>query len=227
MSKNVVEKFQYLNEYAKFRYENELRREDSIIRQASQMQTAFSFVTAAMFMVAPIVIEYSRKLSLTFFLIVFSSITIALLFSLLFATLAQNREISKNFEDVSNFIKYVEDNENYFGTEKHRLKHIIDTYGDVQKDKAIINDKRVKLIRISMWMFYVALGLCAFWFIIAICKTVQEVNSLFERESTDKDSKIIQKPSESENSIKEVKTAPVLTKIERYSKHSNSSNDEK
>ena len=92
MSKNVVEKFQYLNEYAKFRYENELRREDSIIRQASQMQTAFSFVTAAMFMVAPIVIEYSRKLSLTFFLIVFSSITIALLFSLLFATLAQNRE---------------------------------------------------------------------------------------------------------------------------------------
>lgn len=53
------------------------------------------------------------------------------------------------------------------------------------------------------------------------------MNSLFERESTDKDSKIIQKPSESENSIKEVKTAPVLTKIERYSKHSNSSNDEK
>lgn len=50
---------------------------------------------------------------------------------------------------------------------------------------------------------------------------------MFERESTDKDSKIIQKPSESENSIKEVKTAPVLTKTERYSKHSNSSNDEK
>lgn len=172
MSKNVVEKFQYLNEYAKFRYENELRREDSIIRQASQMQTAFSFVTAAMFMVAPIVIEYSRKLSLTFFLIVFSSITIALLFSLLFATLAQNREISKNFEDVSTFIKYVENNENDFDTEKQRLKYIIDTYGDVQKDKAIINNKRVKLIRISMWMFYVALGLCAFWFIIAICKTV-------------------------------------------------------
>ena len=144
MSKNVVEKFQYLNEYAKFRYENELRREDSIIRQASQMQTAFSFVTAAMFMVAPIVIEYSRKLSLTFFLIVFSSITIALLFSLLFATLAQNREISKNFEDVSTFIKYVENNENDFDTEKQRLKYIIDTYGDVQKDKAIINNKRVK-----------------------------------------------------------------------------------
>lgn len=172
MSKIVFEQFQYLNEYAKFRYENELRREDSIIQQASQMQTTFSFVTAAMFMVAPIVIEYSRKLSLTFFLIVFSSITIALLFSLLFATLAQNRETSKNFADVSNFIKYVEDNENDFETENQRLKHIIDTYGYIQKDKAIINDKRVKLIRISMWMFYVALGLCAFWFIIAICKTV-------------------------------------------------------
>ena len=53
------------------------------------------------------------------------------------------------------------------------------------------------------------------------------MNSLFERENTDKDSKIIQKPSESENSIKEVKTAPVLTKIERYSKRSSSSNNEK
>ena len=51
------------------------------------------------------------------------------------------------------------------------------------------------------------------------------MNSLFERENTDKDSKIIQKPSESENSIKEVKTAPVLTKIERYSKRSRSSNN--
>ena len=136
------------------------------------MQTAFSFVTAAIFMVAPIVIEYSRKLSLTFFLIVFSSITIALLFSLLFATLAQNREKSKNFIDVSDFIKYVENNENDFEDENQRLKYIIDTYGDIQKDKAIINDKRVKLIRISMWMFYIALGLCAFWFIIEICKTV-------------------------------------------------------
>lgn len=172
MDEIIVEKLQYLNEYAKFRYENELRREDSIIQQASQMQTTFSFVTAAMFMVAPIVIEYSRKLSLTFFLIVFSSITIALLFSLLFATLAQNRKISKNFEDVSDFVEYVENNENDFETEKQRLKHIIDTYGDVQKDKAIINNKRVKFIRISMWMFYAALGLCAFWFIVAICKTV-------------------------------------------------------
>lgn len=172
MDEIIVEKLQYLNEYAKFRYENELRREDSIIQQASQMQTAFSFVTAAMFMVAPIVIEYSRKLSLTFFLIVFSSITIALLFSLLFATLAQNREISKNFADVSDFIKYVENNENDFEDENQRLKYIIDTYGDVQKDKAIINNKRVKFIRISMWMFYAALGLCAFWFIVAICKTV-------------------------------------------------------
>lgn len=172
MDEIIVEKLQYLNEYAKFRYENELRREDSIIQQASQMQTAFSFVTAALFMVAPIVIEYNSKLSLTFFLFVFSTITIALLFSLLFATLAQNRKITKNFIDVSDFVEYVENNENNFETENQRLKYITDTYGDVQKDKAIINDKRVKFIRISMWMFYAALGLCAFWFIVAICKTV-------------------------------------------------------
>lgn len=72
--------------------------------------------------------------------------------------------------DITDFIKQMEDDENYFETEEQRLKYITQTYGDVQQSKAEINNKRIKNIRISMSIFYGALGLCAFWFIVAICK---------------------------------------------------------
>ena len=65
-----IEVFAFIGEMAKVKYENEIRREESIIQQASQMQTAFSFITAALFMVAPIAIEYrGTVLSLSFFLV--------------------------------------------------------------------------------------------------------------------------------------------------------------
>lgn len=169
---NLVDKFVYLNEYAKLKYDNELRREDSIIQQASQMQTAFSFVIAALYMAAPIILQYRGTLSLEFFLLVFASITIALIFSLLFATLAQNRKRTKNFVDISEFIKYMEENENLFDTEEQRLSYISQTYGKVQQSKATLNDKRITKIRISMYAFYIALGLCAFWFVVALCKII-------------------------------------------------------
>lgn len=168
----LVAKFEYLNEYAKIRFDSELRREEATIKQASQMQTAFSFVTAVLFMIASIVIEYGKSLSLTFFLIVFATITTALLLSLLFATIAQNRKISKNFADISAFIEYMEKNEECFETEEQRLKYIIKAYGEIQEDKAEMNDKRINKIWISMIFFYIALALCAFWFIVAICKIV-------------------------------------------------------
>lgn len=168
----LVAKFEYLNEYAKIKYDSEFRREEAIIKQASQMQTAFSFVTAALFMIAPIVIEYGKSLSLTFFLIVFATITTALLLSLLFATIAQNRKKSKSLTNIATFIEHMERNENYFETEEQRSKYIIKTYGEIQEEKAEINDKRISKLRISMLFFYIALALCAFWFIVAICKIV-------------------------------------------------------
>jgi len=101
-------------EMAKIKYESELRREDSIIQQSGSMQTAFSFSTAALFMVAPIAIEYRGVLSLTFFLIAFSTITIALMFSLFAATVAQRRKAQDLFPDVADQLKYIEDNESFF-----------------------------------------------------------------------------------------------------------------
>ena len=55
-------------------YANEERREDSLIQQAAHMQTAFSFVSAALFMVAAIIIDNRGRISLEFLLVAFSSI---------------------------------------------------------------------------------------------------------------------------------------------------------
>lgn len=90
--KSVCDKFKYLYEYSKIKLDSEQRREDSIIQQSNQMQVAFSFLIAAIFMIAPIVIEYRGSLSLIFFLVSLSSIVVALLLSLVFAMLAQSRK---------------------------------------------------------------------------------------------------------------------------------------
>ena len=65
--------YSYIADFDKEIYANEERREDSLIQQATNMQTAFSFVSAAVFMVAQIAIDDNRRasLSLVFFFTVF------------------------------------------------------------------------------------------------------------------------------------------------------------
>lgn len=54
MSDNVEDKvtpqYQHIKELSQLKYETEEKREQSLIQQASQMQTVFSFITAAVFM---------------------------------------------------------------------------------------------------------------------------------------------------------------------------------
>lgn len=157
-------------EMAKIKYESELRREDSIIQQSGHMQTAFSFSTAALFMAAPIVVEYRGCLSLTFFLVVFSSITLVLLFSLFAATMAQRRKEQDLFPDCFEQIKYIEDNEELFASEEQRNKYLANSYADVQISLTKNNRNRVKWVQYSMKAFFVALGLSVFWLVVAICK---------------------------------------------------------
>lgn len=163
---------QYCYELAKIKYDSELRREDSIIQQSGHMQTVFSFSTATIFMIAPIIVQYRGFLSLTFLLIVFASITVALLFSLFSATMAQNRRKQDLFPGIAEQVKYIEDNEDRFKTEAERQKYLVESYAEMQKSLTAQNRKRVCWVRISMWSFYVALSLCCFWFIVAICKIV-------------------------------------------------------
>lgn len=162
--------YKHVRELAEFKYDSELRREDSLIQQSSNMQTAFSFSTAALFMIAPIVIEYRGSLSVVFFLVAFSSITASLLLSLAFASFAQKRYAHKAFPDIEVIEKEVSDNYQSFLCKAQQDKQWVSVIGEIQKSKSKNNDKRVIHIRWSMRFFFAALLLVVFWFVVAICK---------------------------------------------------------
>lgn len=84
----VAAQYRYIKELAIMKYDAEERREQNLLQQSSQMQTAFSFMTAAVFMALPICIEYRGVLSLKFFLISTSFISVFLIASLITASLA-------------------------------------------------------------------------------------------------------------------------------------------
>lgn len=164
--------FKYMADFAKIIYENEERRETSLIQQASQMQTAFSFVIAAVFVVATIVIDHRGPLSFEFILLTFSSITVALLVSLFSATMAQNRYKRDDFPMVSMLKNKVFMEYDNFRTDAQRNKYLLDTYEVMHTSYANTNDKRKYWVSISMKSFYTSLVLCIFWFIVGICKII-------------------------------------------------------
>lgn len=170
--KTQIQIFEYMAEIDKMSYETELKRENSLISQASQMQTAFSFLAVVVLMIAPLLIEYSHKVSSLFIFIATSSIIAVLLLSLICAVVAQRRKKNITFSDVSKMNAYIYQNANYFETEEQRFKYITEMYEKLQESKQETNENRTSLIRSSMFLFYVALGLCFMWFILGICKVI-------------------------------------------------------
>lgn len=164
--------YEYLADYSKTIYENEIRISNSLIQQSSQMQTAFSFVIAAVFMVASLVFDKVEYLSNTFLVACFSTITAALLFCLLFATIAQSNRKKTDYPDVSEIHKYIYDNYESFKTPSQRSKYTVETIEEMQASFKRINEKRRTWIERSMHSFYVALGLCVFWFFAALLKLI-------------------------------------------------------
>lgn len=62
----IISQFEYIKDLASVKYDAEEKREQNLIQQSSQMQTVFSFMTAAIFMAAPILIQYCEQLSIKF-----------------------------------------------------------------------------------------------------------------------------------------------------------------
>lgn len=160
--------YSYIADFDKEIYANEERREDSLIQQATNMQTAFSFVSAAVFMVAPIVIEYRGKLPLEFFLIVFALISGLLLACLFCATMAQRRSKRNSFPTAKDFQGLVETDYTDFEAKSQREKYIAETYKELHESLASSNEKRVFWIQWSMRVFFITLGGCIAAFIIGL-----------------------------------------------------------
>ena len=160
--------YSFIADFDKEIYANEERREDSLIQQATNMQTAFSFVSAAVFMLAPIVIEYRGKLPLEFFLIAFALISGLLLACLFCATMAQRRSKRNSFPTAKDFQGLVETDYTDFEAKSQREKYIAETYKELHESLASSNEKRVFWIQWSMRVFFITLGGCIAAFIIGL-----------------------------------------------------------
>jgi len=166
--KNLTEISSFAKSMTKIGYDSEVRREDSLIQQASQMQAAFSFTTAALFMATPVMFEYRGILSFCYIYVVVSSITAVLLFSLFAATMAQNRMNRAVFSNGKSIIKYIEENEESFKDESSRNKYTAELYAEIEESLIKTNDERVFWIQWSMRAFYTAIAGSILWFVIAL-----------------------------------------------------------
>ena len=160
--------YSYIREYAMLKMQSELKREESLIQQATNMQSAFAFTTAALFMVASIIVDNKGGLPNWYLILTFSTITLFLLLSLLFASMAQNRQLVESFDDIETVTKHIEENYEAYSTVAQREKAMSEIVSKVQKSRCESNDKRAKRIMLSMRFFYIALGLIAFWFLSGI-----------------------------------------------------------
>lgn len=158
----------FVKEYALLKLEDETKRYESLIQQASNMQTAFAFSTAALFMVAPIAIENRGKMALEYLLLVFSSITILLMLSLFYASRAQYRGKLKSFADISIFESFIEENYVSFLSKAQQAKAIVEQIGEIQLSASEKNNEMAERIKKSMGFFYAAMGLSVFWFTISL-----------------------------------------------------------
>ena len=151
------------------KYQRELDVESGIIAQAGQMQAAFSFVTAAILMTAPVACEYrGEKISLNLILAIFAVISVAMVCSLVFATLAHQRRKHNEEEDAGKLNDYILENKKWFKDEKYRVDYLTKTYIELQSSMAQINETRLKWLRASTYSFYVAIALCVLGFIVYV-----------------------------------------------------------
>lgn len=170
----ITPQYRHIKELAQLKYEAEEKREQNLIQQSSQMQTAFSFMTAAVFMAVPICIEYRGVLGLKFFLVCTSIIVVFLVASLVLASVAQWRWKTKAFPDVTDIKSSVIESPEWhkFLIEYHQIDQWLDLIATVQTEKAKLNDRRVKLIMWSMICFYCSIASIVISFIVAIIKLI-------------------------------------------------------
>ncbi len=160
--------FETLKEYAIFAYEQECKREDTIRTQASSMQSAFSFVSAAIVMLLPVTIQYRGNFPVEYIVISFSTILVALGLSLLFATLSQKLISSDGCLEISEQKEYFKSHYNSMIAKESQIDYLISYYDKLHKSKRKTIKKRIFHLNASRYTFIIALSLCAFWLVVSL-----------------------------------------------------------
>lgn len=170
----ITPQYRHIKELSALKYEAEEKREQNLIQQSSQMQTVFSFMTAALFMAVPICIEYRGTLSLKFFLVSISIILFFLIASLVLASFAQWRWKTETFPDVLQIKDTIINNPEWqkLTIEYNQIDQWVGIIGKVQGEKAKLNDRRVHLIMASMICFYCSVLSVVICFVIGIVNLI-------------------------------------------------------
>ena len=164
-----IKTIEWLLEYSKTIYENELQRERNIISQATRIQTAFSFVIISVITIIQILLQYWIDAPKKVIVVAASSIIISLVLSLVFATVAQWRKKRKDFPAVDSIKNEVLANETFFTSPEQKNYYLIETYNQMHKTLEKNNNWRNTYLKFSMSAFFVSLAICAVWFIVFIC----------------------------------------------------------
>lgn len=165
----ITPQYQHIKELAILKLESEEKREQSLIQQSSQMQTVFSFMTAAIFMALPICIEHTT-LPIKFFLVTISTVVMFLIASLVLASISQWRWKTQTFPDVIDIKNEVINSSDWeiYLKEYNRIDQWVNLVSNIQSEKAKLNARRVSFIMASMICFYCSVATVVISYIIAI-----------------------------------------------------------
>lgn len=160
--------YKYVKELSNEKYHEEIRREESLIQQSNSMQSAFAFMSAAIMAAADLFVNIKPQISRRFLFIAFGSILFALLVSLLMASFAQfrvKRHVMLNVEDIE---KYIHDNRKLLGSKEQQDKQWVKMISEIDKDVTDANDRRVKLVKLSRYFFYLSIVFIIGWTLIGV-----------------------------------------------------------
>ena len=171
-SNAYVDIFTFAKDYAKESYDDEQRRAESIISHAHAMQTVFAVVTAALFIIAQISFDYPEPLTRTYLFVIYSIIGFVLLLSLFAATVAQNRKKQTKRSKLKDFYDDLNRDIDFFRTDSQRAKYQFELYKDLHESLENNNNNRIIWVKISMYSFYAALGICVLLYFQTILKII-------------------------------------------------------
>jgi len=139
-------------EFARFSFELEEKREQSLINQSIQMLTAFAVTSVALLMAIPVFIECAT-ISRDVFLFSACLIFILMLISMAPAMLSRWRFKYRTMIDGKEFLNHLKSQE-----KEQQWQYDwqwIDQLSKIQRSKKKNNDIQVRLIKISMIAFFV------------------------------------------------------------------------
>lgn len=143
-------------EFAKYSFELERKREQSVVEQTGQMLTASSVTSAAVLLAVPILLEHT---CVSPPIILFSSgaILVCIFVSMAFAIYSQWRFKYETLMSGMEFLLGIEaDIEDYVVQAQYDYQWI-NQLTDIQDSKKENNDKRCRYIVISMRFFFAAI----------------------------------------------------------------------